>query len=396
MIKKTKQNAAKYSSILMLLLLGFSSSCSRKAAEVGPPPPEVVVAAVMTQDVPVEREGVATLEGFITATINAQVQGYLTSRDYREGGVVKKGDLLFQIDPRPYEAALAQAQGNLATAQANKLKSEADVKRAIRLFERKVISDQERDTYINAASVGNGNVQSAEAAVRQAEINLGYTKITAPIDGIVGIAKAQVGDLVGPGTVALTTISQLDPIKAVINLGEQSFTEFLTNHPAADERERYLKGLQFDLILGNGALFPHKGELYAEDRNLDAQTGAIRIELTFPNPGNLLRPGQFGKVRAVIEQQRGALVIPQEAVTEVQGNQTVAIVGNDSTISIRQVTMGERAGGMWQVTKGLKPGEKVVVKGMQKTQPGSPVRVTEWSPSGEQLASNESAQIKEN
>jgi membrane fusion protein (multidrug efflux system) len=396
MIKKTKQNAAKYSSILMLLLLGFSSSCSRKAAEVGPPPPEVVVAAVMTQDVPVEREGVATLEGFITATINAQVQGYLTSRDYREGGVVKKGDLLFQIDPRPYEAALAQAQGNLATAQANKLKSEADVKRAIRLFERKVISDQERDTYINAASVGNGNVQSAEAAVRQAEINLGYTKITAPIDGIVGIAKAQVGDLVGPGTVALTTISQLDPIKAVINLGEQSFTEFLTNHPAADERERYLKGLQFDLILGNGALFPHKGEFYAEDRNLDAQTGAIRIELTFPNPGNLLRPGQFGKVRAVIEQQRGALVIPQEAVTEVQGNQTVAIVGNDSTISIRQVTMGERAGGMWQVTKGLKPGEKVVVKGMQKTQPGSRVRVTEWSPSGEQLASNESAQIKEN
>jgi RND family efflux transporter MFP subunit len=396
MIKKTKQNAAKYSSILMLLLLGFGSGCSRKAAEVGPPPPEVVVAAVMTQDVPVEREGVATLEGFITATINAQVQGYLTSRDYREGGVVKKGDLLFQIDPRPYEAALAQAQGNLATAQANKLKSEADVKRAIRLFERKVISDQERDTYINAASVGNGNVQSAEAAVRQAEINLGYTKITAPIDGIVGIAKAQVGDLVGPGTVALTTISQLDPIKAVINLGEQSFTEFLTNHPAADERERYLKGLQFDLILGNGALFPHKGEFYAEDRNLDAQTGAIRIELTFPNPGNLLRPGQFGKVRAVIEQQRGALVIPQEAVTEVQGNQTVAIVGNDSTISIRQVTMGERAGGMWQVTKGLKPGEKVVVKGMQKTQPGSPVRVTEWSPSGEQLASNESAQIKEN
>jgi membrane fusion protein (multidrug efflux system) len=396
MIKKTKQNAAKYSSILMLLLLGFGSGCSRKAAEVGPPPPEVVVAAVMTQDVPVEREGVATLEGFITATINAQVQGYLTSRDYREGGVVKKGDLLFQIDPRPYEAALAQAQGNLATAQANKLKSEADVKRAIRLFERKVISDQERDTYINAASVGNGNVQSAEAAVRQAEINLGYTKITAPIDGIVGIAKAQVGDLVGPGTVALTTISQLDPIKAVINLGEQSFTEFLTNHPAADERERYLKGLQFDLILGNGALFPHKGEFYAEDRNLDAQTGAIRIELTFPNPGNLLRPGQFGKVRAVVEQQRGALVIPQEAVTEVQGNQTVAIVGNDSTISIRQVTMGERAGGMWQVTKGLKPGEKVVVKGMQKTQPGSPVRVTEWSPSGEQLASNESAQIKEN
>jgi membrane fusion protein (multidrug efflux system) len=396
MTKKTKQIAATYPPILALLLLGLTSACSRKAAQVGPPPPEVVVAIVTSQDVPVEREGVATLEGFITATINAQVQGYLISRDYREGGVVKKGDLLFQIDPRPYEAALAQAQGNLATARANQVKSAADVKRAIKLFEGKVISDQERDTSINAASVGNANVQSAEAAVRQAEINLGYTKITAPIDGIVGIAKAQVGDLVGPGTVALTTISQLDPIKAAINLGEQSFTEFLTNHPDADERERYLKGLQFDLSLGNGTLYPHKGEFYAEDRNLDAQTGAIRIELIFANPGNLLRPGQFGKVSAAIEEQRGALVIPQEAVTELQGSQTVAVVGTDNTISIRPVTMGERAGGMWQVTKGLKPGEKVVVEGMQKTRPGGPVRVTEWSPPGEQLASNKSAQTKEN
>ena len=282
MTKKIKQITAKYPSILALLLLGLSNGCSRKPTQVGPPPPEVIVATVMSQDIAVEREGVATLEGFITATINAQMQGYLISRDYKEGRVVKKGDLLFQIDPRPYEAALAQAQGNLATAGANQVKSKADVQRAIKLFEGKVISDQERDTSINAASVGKANVQAAEAAARQAEINLGYTKITSPIDGIVGIAKAQVGDLVGPATGALTTISQVDPIKAAISLGEQSFTEFLTNSSRYGCRERYLKGLRFNLVLANGTVYPHQGEFYAEDRNLDTQTGTIRVELTFP------------------------------------------------------------------------------------------------------------------
>ena len=303
-----------------LLLVGFSSGCSRKSAEVAPPPPEVLVTTVMPRDVAVVHEGVATLEGFITANINAQVQGYIISRDYKEGSLVKKGDLLFQIDPRPFQATLDQAKGNLAVAQSNQIKADADVKRALKLFQQKVLSDQERDTYINSASSTKANVQAAEAAVRQAEVNLGYTKIIAPIDGIVGIATAHVGDLVGPGTGSLTTISQVDPIKATVNVGEQSFTEFLTDHPDPDEREHYLKGLGFDLLLGNGNLYPHKGKFYAEDRNLDTKTGAIRMELTFPNPGNRLRPGQFGKVRAVIKVEKGALVIPQEAVAELQGN----------------------------------------------------------------------------
>src|SRR4029453_10918550 len=197
------------------LLLTISSGCSRKSEQVAPPTPEVLVTTVIPKDVPVLKEGVATLEGFITANINAQVQGYIISRDYKEGSVVKKGDLLFQIDPRPFEAAVAQAKGTLAKDQANQSKTDADEKRALDLFNKKVISDQERDTAIAAARSGRANVQADEAALKQAELNLGYTKVTAPIDGLAGFANSQVGDLVGPTTGPLTTVSQIDPIKAV-------------------------------------------------------------------------------------------------------------------------------------------------------------------------------------
>jgi membrane fusion protein (multidrug efflux system) len=377
------------------LLLGISSGCSRKAEQVSPPPPEVLVTTVTPRDVPVVHEGVATLDGFITANINAQVQGYIISRDYKEGSVVKKSDVLFQIDPRPFQATLDQAKGQLAVAQSNQIKADADVKRAMNLFKDKVISDQERDTYINAASSTKANVQAAQAAVRQAEVNLGYTKIIAPIDGIVGIATAQVGDLVGPSSATLTTISQVDPIKAVVNVGEQSFTEFITEHPDPDERERYLQALQFDLFLADGSEYPHKGKFFAEDRNLDPKTGAIRIELTFANPGNRLRPGQFGKVRAVIKVAKGALVIPEQAVTELQGNRLVAVVDSENKIAMRPVKMGERSGGMWQVLEGLKPGEKVVVQGLLKVRPGSPVTVKDWTPPAEGVASTDSPTAKD-
>jgi membrane fusion protein (multidrug efflux system) len=378
------------------LLLGITSGCSRKAEQVAPAAPEVLVTKVISKDVPVLHEGVATLEGFITANINAQVQGYLISRDYKEGSVVRKGDLLFQIDPRPFQATLDQAKGQLAVAQSNQTKADADVKRAIKLFQEKVISDQERDTFINAASSTKANVQAAEAAVRQAEVNLGYTKIIAPIDGIVGIATTHVGDLVGPGTGSLTTISQVDPIKAAVNLGERSFNEFITDHPDPDDRERYLRGLTFELLLGNGSLHPHKGTFYAEDRNIDPKTGAIRMELMFPNPGNRLRPGQFGKVRATIKVEKGALVIPQEAVTELQGGQMVGVVDGESKVSMRPVKMGERSATMWQVIEGLKPGEKVVVQGIMKVRPGTPVKVKDWTPPAEQVAPTVSSQPKEN
>ena len=388
------KTVAKGFSVTATLVIIICGGCSRKAQQVAPPAPEVLATTVIPRDVPVLHEAVATLEGFITATINAQVQGYIISRDYKEGGLVKKGDLLFQIDPRPFQATLDQAKGQLAVAQSNQTKADADVKRALKLFQQKVISDQERDTYINSASSTKANVQAAEAAVRQAEVNLGYTKITAPIDGIVGIAKAHVGDLVGPSSGTLTTISQVDPITAVVNVGEQSFTEFITDHPDPDERERYLHGLQFDLRLSDGSLYPHKGKFDAEDRNLDPKTGSIRMQLTFPNPGNRLRPGQFGNVRAAIKVAKGALVIPEQAVTEIQGNRMVAVVDSENKIAMRPVKMGEHAGGMWQVLEGLKPGEKVVVQGLLKVRPGSPVTVKEWTPPPDEVASTSSPPAK--
>ena len=381
--------SAAFSALLILVLV--ATGCSRKSAQVVPGAPEVLVTTVTPKDVPRILERVATLDGFINANINAQVQGYIVSRDYKEGSVVKKGDLLFQIDPRPFEAALAQAKGTLAKDKANQVKADADEKRAIDLFNKKVISDSERDTAIAAAGSSRANVEADEAAVKQAELNLGYTKITSPIDGVAAIATAQVGDLVGPSTGSLTTVSQLDPIKAVVTAGEGPFTDFVSRHPDADERQQYINSLQFDLILGNGNLYPQKGKFYALDRNLDPKTGSIRYEVTFPNKGNNLRPGQFGKVRFVADMKKGAMVIPQEAVNELQGSYQVAVVDDNNKVSIRPVKMGERIGALWEVTDGLKPGDRVIVQGWQKVREGSAVNAKEWTPLGQSPAPQGSA-----
>ena len=377
-----------------VLVVIWTAGCSRKAAPPAPNAPEVLVTTVTPQDVPRVLERVATLDGFINANINAQVQGYIVSRDYQEGSVVKKGDLLFQIDPRPFEAALAQAKGTLAKDRANQVKADADEKRAYDLFKKKVISDQERDTAIAAAGSSRANVEADQAAVQQAELNLGYTKVTAPIDGMAGFANSQVGDLVGPTTGPLTTVSQIDPIKAVVTAGEGPFTDFVSRHPDATERNAYIKTLNFDLILGNGEMYPHKGKFYALDRSLDPRTGSIRYYVTFPNPGNILRPGQFGKVRFVADMKKGAMVIPQEAVNELQGNFQVALVDQNNKVSIRPVKMGERIGAMWEVTEGIKPGDKVVVQGLQKAREGSIVTAKDWTPPADALVSKADQQKK--
>jgi len=378
----------------LLILLSLVLSCSRKPALTAPPPPEVLVTTVQPQDVPRVLERVATLDGFINANINAQVQGYIVSRDYTEGSVVKKGDLLFRIDPRPFEAALAQTKGTLAKDKANQVKADADEKRALDLFKKKVISDQERDTAIAAAGSSRANVEADAAAVEQAELNVEYTKITAPIDGMAGFANAQVGDLVSPTSGPLTTVSQIDPIKAVVTAGEGPFTDFVSRHPDATERNAYIKTLNFDLILGNGEMYPHKGKFYALDRSLDPRTGSIRYYVTFPNPGNILRPGQFGKVRFVADMKKGAMVIPQEAVNELQGNFQVALVDQNNKVSIHPVKMGERIGAMWEVTEGLKPGDKVVVQGLQKAREGSIVTAKDWTPPADALVSKADQQKK--
>jgi membrane fusion protein, multidrug efflux system len=383
-----------YLVIIAAISISFSCACSRKPAQTAPPPPEVLVTTVRPQDVPRVLERVATLDGFINANINAQVQGYIVSRDYTEGSVVKKGDLLFQIDSRPYEAALAQAKGTLAKDKANQVKADADEKRALDLFKKKVISDQERDTAIAAAGSSRANVEADEAAVKQAELNLGYTRVISPIDGVAAIATAQVGDLVGPSTGTLTTVSQIDPIKAVVTAGEAPFTDFVTRHPDPGERAEYVKTLQFELILGNGSVYPQKGKFYALDRSLDPKTGSIRYEVTFPNPGNILRPGQFGKVRFVADMKKGAMVIPQEAVNELQGNYQVAVVDQNNSVSIRPIKMGERIGAMWEVTEGLKPGDRVVVQGLQKAREGSTVTAKDWTPPADALVSKADQQNK--
>ncbi|MEY2546184.1 MAG: rane fusion protein multidrug efflux system [Verrucomicrobiota bacterium] len=375
--------------VVAVLVIGAATitSCSRKSPQADPVAPEVLATTVEPRDVPRVLERVATLDGFINANINAQVQGYIVSRDYQEGSVVKKGDLLFQIDPRPFEAALAQAKGTLMKDQAAQAKSNADEKRALDLFTKKVISDQERDTATAAAQSSRANVEADEAGVKTAELNLGYTKITAPVDGLAGFANNQVGDLVGPAaTTPLTTVSQIDPIKAVVTVGEAGFTDFFARYPDTEKRQALLKSIDFDLILGNGNLYPRKGKFYALDRNLDPKTGSIRYYVTFPNPDAALRPGQFGKVRFVPDTVKNALVVPQEAVTELQGNFQVALVDQNNKVSIRPVKTGERIGAMWQITDGLQPGDRVIVQGLQKAREGSLVKVKKWAPPANPVA----------
>jgi len=366
--------------IIVLVGLSLALGCSRKQSKVAPSAPEVLVTLVEPKDVPVVKEFVATLNGLVNATISARVSGHIISQDYKEGSVVKKGDLLFQIDSRPFEEALAQARATLAKAQATQDKADADQKRALELFNKQVTSAQERDTALQAAAAAKGDTEADQAAVKNAELNLEYTKITAPIDGVAGFATAQVGDLVGPSSGPLTTISQVDPIKAVVAGGEQGYTEFATRYSDPEKREQYLKGLEFELILANGSIYSQKGKFYALDRNIDVKTGSIRFEVTFPNPGDILRPGQFGRIRATTDTRKGALLVPQEAVTELQGSYQVAVVGDDNKVSVRPVKVGERFGALWEITEGLKPGEKAVVQGAQKVQEGVAVTAKLWTP----------------
>ena len=365
-------------------------ACSRKPARAAADPPEVLVTTVRPMDVPVIKERIATLDGLVNATIAPRVSGHIISQNYKEGSVVKTGDLLFQIDPRPFEEDLAQAKATLAKAKASRAKSDADEKRALDLFAKKVISSQERDTALEAAEAGRADVEAAEAEINQAELNLEYTKVTAPIDGLAGFATAQVGDLVSPTSGPLTTISQIDPIKALVTAGEGAFTDFVSKHPDPGEREAFLKTLQFELILSNGRLYPHKGTFYALDRSLDARTGSVRYEVTFPNPGNTLRPGQFGRVRFVLETKKGALVVPQEAVSDLQGSSQVALVDGGNKVRIRPVKTGERAGPLWEITDGLKSGERVIVEGLLKAKDGATVNVKEWKPSADSSSASES------
>jgi membrane fusion protein (multidrug efflux system) len=340
----------------------------------GPAAPIVEVANVAVQDVPIEREWVGTTDGLVNAKINAQVQGYLVKQHYKEGSEVKKGQVLFEIDPRPFQAALEQAKGQLAVNEGQLYTAKANLEKIRPLAAVNAVSKKDLDDAIGREASARAGVQAAKAAVRKSEIDLSFTKITSPINGIAGIAKAQLGELVGKaGGPELTTVSTVDPIKVYIPLSEQEYMRYTREAEAKGKSDR--EGPSLELVLADGKVFPYKGKLYFADRQVDEGTGTIKVATLFPNPGNVLRPGQFAKIKALIETQRGALLVPQRAVTELQGRYQVAVVGPDNKVDFRWVKVGERTGPLWVINEGLKPGESVIVEGIQKVKAGMPVTV---------------------
>jgi membrane fusion protein (multidrug efflux system) len=365
--------------VLVVVLLAIGCRQSEPPAPV--PPPRVEVAPVQQQDVPIYREWVATLDGYVNAQIQPQVTGYLLRQDFREGSFVRKDEILFEIDPRPFQATLDQTRAQLAQSEANESKTARDVERDTPLAAARAIPRSQLDNDIQAHRAAVAAVEAARAQVRLAELNLSFTRVLSLIDGIVGITQVPIGNLVTPTSV-LTTVSQIEPIKAYFAISEQEYLSAAERLTAAAEGTLPpgASRIPFQLILSDGTAYPHPGSFLIADRQVDPKTGTIRIATVFPNPNRVLRPGQFGRVRAAPEVRRGALLVPQRAVSELQGSYQVAVVGDDSKVSIRPVTVGPRVDSMWLIEQGLRPGERVVVEGTQKVRDGMTVAATTYQP----------------
>lgn len=349
-----------------------------------PPPLEltVPVMAPLQQNVPVIREWVGLTHGMVNASIIAQVSGYLITQNYEDGALVKKGQLLFQIDPRPFQAALDQATGELEKARAALARDEANAKRAVDLVKKNVISREQYDDQIQAFESSKAAVAAATAAVEQARLNLEFTSITAPVDGLAGIAAAQVGNLIGPSFGTLTTVTMVDPIKVKFFLSENEYLKFI--QPYFGDPQEFAKvaqrgGLGLQIVLNDNAIYPHPGRLLAIDNEVTRNTGSLQIEAEFPNPGNLLRAGQFARVRGVTQWEKDALLVPQRAVNDLQGKAQIAVIGADGKVDLRIVEIGPTYASMQVIKSGLQPGENVVVEGMQKLRQGMVVKTTPWS-----------------
>jgi RND family efflux transporter MFP subunit len=409
---------ATFCGIAIALLVAVGGSKGKDSTPPSPPPAGVEVAEVKQEDVPIYSEWIGSLDGMVNAEIRGQVSGYLLRQRYTEGSFVSKGQLLFEIDPRPLQAALDQANGDLAKAkaqlaqansqllqaqaqlaqaEANQVRAQLDVDRYTPLAKQKAITDQELDNavqsniaakaQVKAANAGvetaksaivaaNAAVEAAKATVKTAELNLSFTTITSPIDGVAGIATAQVGNLIQPSGAALTTVSTLDPIKVYFTLSEQEYLNYTKRNSIQHNwgvGAGGPGGLELELVLADGSTYPRKGRFFVADRQVDQKTGAIRLAGTFPNPGNTLRPGQYGRVRAITSLKENALLVPQRAVTELQGGYRVAVVGDGNKVNIRPVRVGERVGTLWIIEDGLKPGERVVAEGTQKVRPDAVV-----------------------
>ena len=402
--------------VSIVAMLVVNAGCERaKGKDAAPPRLQVQVMQVKQMDVPIYKEWIGTLDGFVNADIKAQVTGYLTKQAYTEGSFVRAGQLLFQIDPRPFQAALDQAGGRLAqtegqltqaraqlsqaraqvaVAEANQRRAQLDVDRYAPLTQQKATTQQELDnaTQNNMAAqaqvqaahaqvetdeaqiiAATAAIQSATAAVETARIDLGFTRLTSPIDGIPGIAKQQVGALVNPASGVITTVSTLDPIKVYFTASDQDYLAFTRSFPTPEKRQAVMSHLEMELILADGSTYAHKGRFDFADRQVDVRTGAIQLVGLFPNPGNNLRPGQYGRVRYSSQTRLGALLVPQQAVIDVQGTKQLAIVDSSGKVAIRPVNLGETVGHDWIVREGIEPGERVIVEGLQKVRPGQAV-----------------------
>ena len=355
--------------------LAFTGCETQKAAP-APPPPDVVVTPVVQKDVPIYNEWVATLDGFDNAQIQPQVTGYIVAQTYREGSPVKKGQVLFEIDPRPFQAILDQAKAQLAQAQAQLGKTKLDVDRDTPLAKERAIAQSQLDNDVQANLAAIASVKSSEAQVEQAQLNLDFCHVTSLLDGIAGIATVQIGNLVSP-TAVLTSVSRVEPIKAYFPISEQTYMKFSKRINTANRRgdvEEIKDAPTLQLILADGTVYAHPGKILYTDRQVDITTGTIRVASSFPNPENILRPGQFGRIRAATETVNGALLVPQKAVNELQGMYQIAVVGDGNKVSIRSVKVGDRSGENWIIQDGVKPGEMVIVEGLQKVRDGSLVK----------------------
>jgi len=371
---------------IIVIALVIGAIRPRGTSGAGPAAPaDVMVAQVEQKDVPIYGEWIGTLDGLTNADVRAQVTGYLLRQGYQEGAFVKKGQLLFEIDPRPFQAALDQAEGQLAQARALLANTKAvqgrtqlDVDRYIPLAKEQAASQQDLDNAVQnnlaakaSVATAEAQIRTDEAAVETAKINLDFTRLVAPIEGIAGQAQLQVGALVNLSSGPVTSVSTVDPIKVYFTVGEPQYLAWRKRFPTESSRLAADKNLRLQLILADGSTYPYEGSFYFADRQVNVGTGAIRIAGLFPNPGNILRPGGYGKVRAVIRLQQGALLVPQRAVTELQGGYQVAVVGGDDKVSIRTVTVGDRVGADWIISEGLNPGERIVAEGIQKVRPGA-------------------------
>jgi membrane fusion protein (multidrug efflux system) len=356
------------STVLLLNALGCNTGNVRAAAP--PPPPAVEVAPVIQKDVPVQGEWVGTLEGYVNAQIQPQVSGYLIRQDYQEGGFVRKGQLLFEIDPRPFQAVLDQSKGQLAQAEAQKANAELNVKRDIPEAEAHAIPQSQLETDTQALLAAKASVEADQAAVEQAAINLGYTKVTSLIDGIAGINTVQVGNLVGPSTV-LTAVSQVSPIKVYFPISEQEYLRMADGGgPGSVDFLTHASRIPLHLTLADGSAYPHPGKIIFADRQVNTQTGTIQIVGEFPNSRNLLRPGQYARIQTPTGNITGALLVPQAAVNQQQGTYQVTVIGTDNRAQLRTVEVGPRVGTLWVIKTGLKPGERVVAVGADKAKEG--------------------------